>query len=131
MQGKKGIIPATPAVKRNGVVIICAECRDGLGAEKTFIEWLGNKTPFEVTRDALDRNQFSLGAHGASILAKPIVEKNAKVIVVTCAAVAGQLKGTYVTAVTKLSDAWKLANLIAGQEASVLFIEKARRLIMT
>lgn len=131
VQGKKGIIPAIEAVKRNGVVIICAECRDGLGAEETFTKWLRNKTPVEVTRDVLDRSQFNLGAHGANILAKPIVEKNAKVILVTCASVARQLKGTYVTPVTRLSDAWKLANLVVGQEGTVLFIEKARRLILT
>ena len=130
VQGKKAVIPATQAVKHNGVVIICAECKDGLGAEPTFIEWLRAKTPAQVTKDVLDREQFSLGAHGADILAKPIVEKNAKVVLVTSAAVARQLAGTYITAVTKLSDAWELANQIAGEDSSVLFIEKARRLIM-
>jgi len=130
VQGKKAIIPAIDAVKRNGVIILCAECRDGLGAEKTFIDWLRNKTPAEVVRDVLDRKQFNLGAHGANILARPIVTKNAKVILVTRPDVAAALKGTYVTAVTKFSDAWKLANLVTGPDAGVLLIEKARRLII-
>lgn len=131
VQGKKAIIPAIDAVKRNGVIIICSECPQGLGAEKTFTDWLRNKTPVEVTRDVLDRKQFSLGAHGANILARPIVEKNAKVILVTCPDIARKLKGTYVTATTRLSDAWKAANVIAGTDSKVLFIEKARRLIPT
>lgn len=131
VQGKKAIIPAAQVVKRNGVVIICAECRDGLGAEPTFIEWLKNKTPAQVVKDVLDRERFNLGSHGANILAKPIVEKNVKVILVACPGVVRKLRGTYITAVTRFSDAWRLANLIAGEDSSVLFIEKARRLMMT
>jgi nickel-dependent lactate racemase len=130
VQGKKAIIPAIDAVTRNGVVILCAECSGGLGAEPTFVEWLKEKTPAEVVRDVRDRSQFSLGAHGANILAKPIIEKNAHIILVTCRKVARELKGSYITAVTGLSEAWKLANLIAGTDAKVLFAEKARRLIL-
>ena len=129
VQGKKAIIPAIDAVKRNGVIILCAECRDGLGAERTFIDWLRNKTPAQVAQDVLDREQFNLGAHGANILAKPIVAKNATVILVTCGKVARELEGTYLTAVADFGDAWQIANSVAGSEASVLFIEKARRLI--
>jgi nickel-dependent lactate racemase len=130
VQGKKGIIPAVDAVRRNGVVIICAECPQGLGAERTFTEWLGGKTPVEVTRDVLVRANFNLGAHGANILARPTVQKNAAVFLVTSPSVARELRGSYVRAFTKLSDAWKAANLIAGAEAGVLFVEKARRLIL-
>ena len=131
VQGKKAIIPAIDAVKRNGVIILCAECPQGLGAEETFVDWLRNKTPVQVTTDVLDRKQFSLGAHGANILARPIVEKNAKVMLVTCPDIAQELKGTYVTATTRLADAWKAANVLTGNDSSVLFIEKARRLIPT
>lgn len=130
VQGKKAIIPAIDAVKRNGVIILPAECRDGLGVERAFIDWLKNKTPVHVVQDVLDREQFNLGAHGANILAKPIVEKNARVILVTCDEVARKLEGTYLIAVTDLGDAWQIANSVAGSDASVLFIEKARRLIL-
>jgi nickel-dependent lactate racemase len=130
VQTKKAIIPAIETVKRNGAVILCGQCPDGLGAEETFVRWLREKTPAEVVRDVRDRRQFSLGAHGANILARPVVEKNAKVILVTGRNVAEQLAGTYVTAFTKLADAWKLANLIAGSQSEVLLIENARRLIV-
>ena len=130
VQGKKAIIPAIHAVKRNGVIVLCDECPGGLGAEETFIRWLKTKTPLEVTRDVRDRKQFNLGAHGANILAKAIVEKNARVVLVTSAKIAKQLEGTYVITATRLSDAWKLANRIAGDRSSVLFIENARRLIV-
>ena len=130
VQGKKAVIPAAEAVNNNGVIIICAACPDGLGAEPTFLEWLAGKTPAEVARDVRDRKQFSLGAHGANILAQPIVRKNARVILVTSPAVARLLRHTYVITTTKLSDAWRAANLIAGTQAKVLFIDKARRLII-
>ena len=130
VQGKKAIIPAAQVVRRNGVVIICAECPNGLGAEKTFTDWILGKTPHEVTRDVLDRKQFSLGSHGANILAKPIVEKNATVILVTRPEVARRLRGGYLVCLTSLAEAWQLANLLTGTSSRVLFIEKARRLIV-
>ncbi len=130
VQGKKAIIPAIKAVKRNGVIILSAQCPDGLGAEKTFINWLSGKTPLEVTTDVKDRKQFNLGAHGANILAKPIVEKNAKVFIVTSKDVAAELRGTYITPFTKMEDAFQAANMICGKDSSVLFIDKARRLIV-
>jgi nickel-dependent lactate racemase len=130
VQGKKAVIPASEVVNNNGVIIICAECPDGLGAEPTFIEWLTDKRPAEVVRDVQNRALFSLGAHGANILAQPIVEKNARVILVTSPLVARLLRNTYIITTTRLSEAWRAANLIAGKQASVLFIDKARRLII-
>lgn len=130
VQAKKAIIPAIETVKRNGVIILCGQCPEGLGAEETFVRWLRKKTPTEVVRDVRDRKQFSLGAHGANILARPIVEKNAKIVLVTGQNIADQLSGTYVSAVTRSADAWKLANLITGPQSEVLLIENARRLIV-
>jgi len=129
VQGKKAVVPAAELVGRNGVIILVAECRDGWGAETTFIEWLKEKTPAEVVRDVQKRELFSLGAHGAAILARPIVEKNAKVVVVTHPRVLQALKGTFVTAVPHLETAWELANAICGNDADVVLVEKARRLI--
>jgi len=129
VQGKKAIVPATELVERNGVIILVAECRHGLGAETTFIQWLREKTPAEIVRDVQKRELFSLGAHGAAILARPIVEKNARVVLVTHPRVVRALKGTFVTAVPRLETAWELANIICGKDADVVLVEKARRLI--
>ena len=130
VQGKKAIVPAMDLVRRNGVIILCAECREGLGAEATFIRWLKTKTPAEVVRDVRDREQFNLGAHGANILARPIVGKNAKIILVTCARVAAELAGTYLTVVTSLPEAMSLADRLAGCRSTILFVQNARRLIV-
>lgn len=131
VQGKKAIVPAIELVERNGVAILLAACKEGLGAEKTFIDWLREKTPAEVVADVCKCQLFSLGAHGANILARPIVEKNATVVLVTQPKVAKALEGTYVRAVTRFEDAWELANGLCGRRAGVLVLRKARRLICT
>jgi len=130
VQGKKAVIPALELVERNGVIILLAACPEGLGAEQTFIEWLRTKTPAEVVRDVRRRDLFSLGAHGANILARPIVEKNATVILVTAPKVAAALRGSYIRAVTRLEDAVELASRLCGRHAPVLVLRKARRLIV-
>ena len=131
VQGKKAIIPAIESVNRNGVIILCAACSGGLGAEDTFINWLTTKTPGEVVHDVMDKKLFSLGAHGANILARPIVNKNATVILVTSPTIAKQLSGSYITALTSIEQAWSLANMLTTKQSDVLLIEKARRLIVT
>jgi len=129
VQSKKAIIPAIDLVERNGAIILLGRSPEGLGAEKTFVEWLKAKTPAEVVRDVREPKLFNLGAHGANILARPIVEKNATVILVCCRKVARDLAGTYVRAVTRFDEAWRLANLLCGSGAGVLVLRKARRLI--
>ena len=130
VQSKKAIIPAIDLVERNGAIILLGASPEGLGAEETFIEWLRTKTPAEAVRDVRDRKLFNLGAHGANILARPIVEKNAAVILVCRPKVAKALAGTYVRAVTRFDDAWRLASLLCGPRAGVLVLRKARRLIV-
>lgn len=130
VQGKKAILPASEVVRPQGTIILCAECPDGHGAEPTFVDWLRNKTPQQVVRDVRDRALFTLGAHGANILARPIVEKGARVILVTSARLAEELAGSYITAVTHIEEAWAMANRHAGPHSSVLCIESARRLIL-
>ncbi len=129
VQSKKAIIPAAELVERNGAIILLGASPEGLGAEQTFIEWLRTKTPAEVVRDVRDPKLFSLGAHGANILARPIVEKNAAVTLVCRPKVARELAGTYVRAVTRFEEAWELASLLCGRRAGVLVLRKARRLI--
>ena len=114
-----------------GSIIILAACPDGWGAEGTFKEWLLTRTPEEVTRDVKKRDMFSLGAHGAYILARPIVQKQANVIIVTNSDLASQLWDSYVHAVTTIEEAMELAHkLCAVSEPTYLAIGSARRLIV-
>lgn len=130
VQGKKAVVPAQDTVKKGGTIILLSECSEGWGAEPTFEEWTKTYSPQEVVRRVRDRSQFTLGAHGANILAKPIVEKDGTVIVVTNPAMAAELKGTYVEATTSLEEALNLARRRVGKKASYLVLRKSRRLIL-
>ena len=131
VQGKKAIIPAMETMKPGGSIILLAECPDGWGAEGTFKEWLLTKTPEEVVRDVKKREMFSLGAHGAYILAKPIVQKQATVIIITNEDLARQLQGSYIHAVTSVEEAMKLAHQHCSvSKPTYLALKSARRLIV-
>ncbi|MEW6359823.1 MAG: nickel-dependent lactate racemase [Planctomycetota bacterium] len=130
VQAKKGIIPAAKIVRKGGVIILLGDCPDLWGAEETFREWLTTKTPDQVAADVKDRNKFNLGAHGANILAKPIVEKQATVIFVTSRRMAKELRDTYVQPSRSLSAALGQAEGIVGTDASVSIVRCARRMII-
>ena len=131
VQGKKAIIPAMETVKQGGSIILLAECPDGWGAEGTFKEWLLTKTPEEVVRDVKKREMFSLGAHGAYILAKPIVQKQATVIIITNENLVRQLQGSYIHAVTTVEEPMNLAHRhCTASEPTYLAIKSTRRLIV-
>ncbi len=129
VQGKKAIVPATELVNEGGAVILLAECAEGLGSEPTFLEWLRTKTPKQVVEDVRKRELFSLGAHGANILARPIVERGATVILVTRPEICSELEDTYITAVRSIGEAWAAAEQAAGG-GNVVLLRKARRLIV-
>lgn len=129
VQGKKAIIPASALVEDGGAIIIVAEAPERWGAEAVFSEWLLRYSPEEVIRRASDRAQFSLGAHGARILAKPIVEQGVRVIVLTNPGLAEDLDGSFVDATAEPEQALRWAMEHAGDAATVLAVHKARRLI--
>lgn len=129
VQGKKAILPGIELVEHGGAVILLAECPEGHGAEQTFLDWICTKTPQEIVRDVRNRELFSLGAHGANILARPVVEKNASVILVTCDELRAQLKGSFVQTAGSLEEAWRMACRKVGELPDVVICNKARRLI--
>jgi nickel-dependent lactate racemase len=130
VQGKKAIIPAMEAVRSKGAIILFAECQEGWGAEPTFREWLTGFSPEEVMVKVKDKELFSLGAHGAYLFAKPLIEKGIKVILVTNPGMAKDLKGTYVEAVSSFGQAMEIAEQHTCLKAEITVLRKARRLII-
>lgn len=66
-QSQKALNNARSAVRRGGIIILLAECREGFG-EKTFEEWmLGIPTPEEQIQKI--RENFQLGGHKAAAIA--------------------------------------------------------------
>lgn len=130
VQTKKAIIPAMEVVKSKGAIILLGQCEEGWGAEQTFREWLTSLSPEEVMERVRDKEHFSLGAHGAYLFAKPLIEKGARVIVVTNPEMAKDLKQTYVEAVTTFNEALEIAERHTGKKSGITILKKARRLII-
>lgn len=130
VQGKKGIIPAMETVRPKGAILLLAECQEGWGAETTFREWLTGFSPEEVMKRVKDREAFTLGAHGAYLFAKPLVEKGVKVILMTNPEMAQDLKGTYVEAATLFEEAMEIAERHTSKNAAITLLKKSRRLII-
>jgi lactate racemase len=79
-QAQKAITHACLFSKPNGVIILAAECRDGMGSKK-FEHFLGSKDSFlDVIKD-FKKMPFELGPHKAYQLAKQAV--NHKIILVS------------------------------------------------
>ena len=130
VQTKKAIVPATECVNPGGAIILVGESIEGWGAESTFADWVRNYRPREIVERVKDRAQFCLGAHGANILAKPVVQSNAEVILVTNKALGRELESTFVRPAETLEEALALAGDRCGHEASMLVLKNARRLIV-
>ena len=78
-QAQKALDNAKYAVKKNGVIILVAECPEGLG-EEVFEEWIfAAKNPEEILKRA--ESEFALGGHKAVAIA--MLLQNAQVIMVS------------------------------------------------
>ncbi len=67
-QAQKAITHACTFLKRNGMIILAAECREGLGS-KSFEKFIGGKSSPEEIIDVFNKSQFSIGPHKAFQLA--------------------------------------------------------------
>ncbi|MBS3994641.1 MAG: nickel-dependent lactate racemase [Alkaliphilus sp.] len=65
-QAQKALDNAKHAVKKGGIIIWVASCKEGFG-EKTFENWMLNKTPHQMIQDI--KESFVLGGHKAASIA--------------------------------------------------------------
>jgi len=103
-QSHKTIENAVRIAKKGGLVILLAECRDGIGPS-SFVDWLRkNGSAREMEEKLLEKFQF--GGHKAFFLAR-LAEK-ADVLLVS-AMPKKNLMGLYVKPVASLQEALKMA----------------------
>jgi len=131
VQTKKAIVPATDMVEPGGAIILVGENPEGWGDEAAFEEWTTQLRPAEAFARAEERDCFSLGAHGARILAQPIVEKDATVLLVTCEQMRRAARDSFLRATASMEEALAEAHARAGKDATVAVIRKARRVIVS
>lgn len=77
-QAQKALDNAVHAVKKGGVIIWLASCKEGLGS-KVFEEWMTGKSPDAMIRDI--KADFVLGGHKAAAVA--LVLKKADVYLIS------------------------------------------------
>lgn len=68
-QSQKALDNSKHAVKEGGIIILLASAKGGFG-EKTFQDWMTNKSPSEMIEE-IERN-FKLGGHKAAAIASVI-----------------------------------------------------------
>jgi len=88
-------------------------------------------SPEEVMERVKDKSLFSLGAHGAYLFAKALIQKEARVIMVTNPDLARDLRKTYIEAVTSIDEGLAKAESYTNKNAKITALRKARRLIIS
>ena len=116
-QTHKAMENASLAVKKNGIIIVVGECRDGLGEGK-FAEALNGKlSPQELIEEL--KNNFILGRHKASRVAK--IHLDSEIYLVS--SLADEIKKKlFIKNYSSLEEAFSEAIKVQGEKASVLAI---------
>ena len=116
-QAQKALDNAKHAVKEGGVVILVAQCSEGLG-EECFEKWIMNSsTPEKMISDI--KENFELGGHKAAAIA--LVRKKAQIFCVSdmpddiCEKI-------FMTPYKDINKALQDALKITGRESSVYFM---------
>lgn len=124
-QAHKAINSALEVVKRNGVIILVAECPEGHG-NQTFYDWMAKFSDVKAVEKEIKRN-FVLGGHKAYYLLKAL--QNHEIILVS------SLPDYYATSIFKLktaraiNDALNEAFNIMGKAARVWTISHGNYLM--
>lgn len=77
-QAQKALDNAKHAVKKGGIIIWLASCKEGLGS-KVFEEWMTTKKPKQMIKDI--KQDFKLGGHKAAAIS--LVLENARIFLVS------------------------------------------------
>ncbi|MBU0972449.1 MAG: nickel-dependent lactate racemase [Proteobacteria bacterium] len=116
-QAQKGIDNAKLALKKNGIMILVAKCRDGIGG-KAFADLLGS---CDTPREALDKIEqgYVLGYHKAAKMAEIGLWAQMWAVTDVAPEVISKL---FITPFSDLQTAIDKALEEKGKEASVLFL---------
>ncbi|MDD2620037.1 MAG: nickel-dependent lactate racemase [Syntrophomonadaceae bacterium] len=122
-QAQKALDAAVLAVKDGGIIILAAECSEGLG-EETFSTWINEATcPQDINERFL--SHFELGGHKAYAICR-ILEKAE--IMLYSSLNDETVKKMYMTPVHDIEAAIKMALDKQGDNASILLLPEAPKL---
>jgi nickel-dependent lactate racemase len=116
IQSHKSLDSACMAVRDGGVVILAAECRDGIGNE-TFLNWFDHGDADSIGRALRDRFEIN----GQTAMA--VREKSSAFKVLLLSKLAdGDVQRMGITPVGTLKEGIDIASSIAGSDATALIL---------
>ncbi|MHB1651763.1 MAG: nickel-dependent malate racemase, LarAH6 family [Desulfitobacteriaceae bacterium] len=113
-QAHKALENAQYAVKRGGIIILTAECKEGAGND-TFRTWMREADTLDAVLDRL-REKFMMGGHKAAAVAR--ILKRAQVYAVTSLP-AADLKELFMVPKSSLEEALADALAEKGRDATI------------
>lgn len=125
-QAQKAMNNARRAVRPGGILILVAECPEGLG-DRTFANWVAMARSPE---DLITRiyNNFELGGHKAAAIAMLLKEIQIYLVSSLQEKLPRQI---FITPFSSLQDAYQAALKSMGYEAKVLLIPQASAVLPT
>ena len=112
-QAQKALDNAKNAVKKGGIIIWLASCKEGLGSF-VFEEWMTTKTPSQMIIDI--KKDFKLGGHKAAAIS--MVLENARIFLVSDLD-ENLVKGIHLEPYSSLETAFESATNILGENSKV------------
>ena len=120
-QAQKALDNAKHAVKDGGIIILAAECTEGLG-EDVFAEWLNDADSADDLIERV-RSDFRLGGHKAAAIAM-VVKKSREVLLVSSMP-HDLASGTFMIPYTEIKSAVEHAVHLAGNDAKIIIMPYA------
>ena len=120
-QAQKGMEYATYALKRDGVLILLAECREGYG-DRIFEKYmLSNQSPEEIVEELKER--FTLGAHKTYGFIKALTR--ARKIILISSIDHRRINKRFLTPAKNIEQALKIAFDEVGHDSQIFVIPYA------
>lgn len=112
-QAQKALDNAKHAVKKGGIIIWLASCKEGLGS-RVFEEWMTTKTPHQMILDI--KKDFKLGGHKAAAIS--IVLEKARIFLVSDLP-ESLVRDIHLEPFGSLEDAFSVATDIMGEDSTI------------
>lgn len=121
-QAQKALAHAALVVKEGGVIILSAQCKEGVGEERFEETMALSHTPQEVL-ERFAQSEFQMGAHKAFLWARSLAK--AKVILISEGITDEMAKLMMVERVTSLDEALSTARQYLPKKPKIILMPKA------
>ncbi len=125
-QAQKAMSTAEILVRQGGVIILMAQCPDGIGSQQ-FYEWMAEAGSPEEVVNRFNLEGFTIGSSKAFMFARGLTR--ARLIVVTKCIQAQTLEKMFASRADTFDRALAMAFETVGQDASVMLVHSASDLM--